>query len=1568
MSTSIILKSSNISHLPTANRVEILPTTEQVVQWIIDHPEAIVDEDSKGMLNKINSFNVVSTIDSDNESTCSENLNSSSLSQQEKQMKFAKRDDFKSGDQYAIYVRSHICPGMLVRCCRDFEEIRTGDAGIVLKVEPDELHDLNVRVDFNSHERPFWMCFVHLEMLENPSDEIKLSSITYGSQVKIKPASTIARTQVVKNVVGVVTAINGLEVIVDFPQQKSWCGQLGDLELVHPASTEIDLYEIIDDWSQSLKSLTVSSNETSAKHLLERSTSFWQSSNTQGRPWIRLEVRENILIHSMSVRIEPNDCSHQPSTIIVRTGDNLSNLRDFNWVTIRPTDTHVVLLSNVRQYFSWIEIYIKQCRNNGIQCRIHDLYFIGKRKQSDLEAMMTNASFLANDSDSSEPSFTTTLNNYPEERIVCGLNQARDESGSRVYVWGLNDKEQLAGLKGSKVKIPMFSSILSNLKPIHIAGGSKSLFVVSQDGNLYACGEGTNGRLGLGHNNNVSSPQQVPVINQYIVKKVAVHSGGKHAMAITLDGKIFSWGEGEDGKLGHGNRLTLEKPKLIESLRTKRVRDIACGSAHSAAITSQGELYTWGLGEYGRLGHGDNNTLLKPKLIQKLVGQRVVQVACGSRDAQTLCLTEDGLVYSWGDGDFGKLGRGGSDGCSVPHPIERLNGLGIIQIECGAQFSLALTRTGEVWTWGKGDYYRLGHGSDQHIRKPTPIQCMRGKKVIHVAVGALHCLAVTDAGQVYGWGDNDHGQQGSGNTSVNKKPTLVVGLDGVHVNRVACGSSHSIAWSLPELESEFERKEAVPFTVPKDPLGGHSLGMYSLDDLTTSSPISRNKTKQPRKSLSEVVLSLESTAALQVSLTHILNAIKILQARSCIIAALTSHAQIKSHQTLFESDKILNEEKLEELDKQEMMVQANQRDLICSQIANGGGESLAEECELSVEPDDPEYPSNALPNTSSSLYRSLTSSMSLSASSFNNVNQKHSKMSTSAMSVMACIINHQEEMINETKAPKSSLDDFMILFGETESRSLLELLKLSVCGRISGAQSNAETVANTLIELGLSSSTIGNMIIETCISELEDLTSRHCLEKTPKPVVQESSHPYVDDITLVGHVKIPGAEFLRIEFDPQCSTEKRNDPLIIMDSSGRVIATRSGREFAQWAQEIRIPGDEMRWKFTSDNSVNGWGFKFLVHAIMPASYLQELGSDRKILSQPSIDLVMVLLDSKLSPQNSNVLLRLISALSQCAQKGTLSINQRIWCLKKIHYYLTTSKLAAQHMTDVSLLEIIQPLIPMILKQYEYEEGQVRTGVHLMHSEYFQCMIALACDLNVDNVLPENEAHKWSWFKRYCAAVRVAKAMIRRAVLPKAFCVDVRKKLEATTGSAPVNNVPNEHASSMTSSSSYYQSSSLHASIQSEAELEESIEKMPFEDHIIFTPNHDSQLLQWFNRRPEDWAFSWGGGASTIFGWGHNHRGQLGGLDGSRIKIPTPCEALSMLRPVQVVGGEQTLYAVTHDGKVYATGYGAGGRLGIGGTDSVAVPTLIESLQHVFIRKVAGKFLFIEGQVTKTVKF
>uniref|UniRef100_A0A3B3ZI62 Uncharacterized protein n=1 Tax=Periophthalmus magnuspinnatus TaxID=409849 RepID=A0A3B3ZI62_9GOBI len=98
----------------------------------------------------------------------------------------------------------------------------------------------------------------------------------------------------------------------------------------------------------------------------------------------------------------------------------------------------------------------------------------------------------------------------------------------------------------------------------------------------------------------------------------------------------------------HGNTIpdipsaeSTNVPRLIEALKTKRIRDIACGSSHSAAITSSGELYSWGLGEYGRLGHGDNTTQ-KPQMVEGLRGKKIVHVAVGA--LHCLAVTETGQV------------------------------------------------------------------------------------------------------------------------------------------------------------------------------------------------------------------------------------------------------------------------------------------------------------------------------------------------------------------------------------------------------------------------------------------------------------------------------------------------------------------------------------------------------------------------------------------------------------------------------------------------------------------------------------------------------------------------------------------------------------------------------------------------------------------------------------------------------------------------------------------------------------------------------------------------------------
>ncbi|XP_020707195.2 E3 ubiquitin-protein ligase HERC2 isoform X3 [Athalia rosae] len=1513
-------------------------TPETVVGWLLENPDTTCSDTET-----VSSADVLS----DSDGSTSEEVEDTTSAHETGAVPpqaYMQRADFLSVDEYAIYIRDNVTAGMFVRCCKRYEEVAYGDVGQVVKIDPEGLHDLNVQVAWQRKGSTYWVRFIHIELLGHPPSLPGLPALKVGDKVRVKPAVAIPKYKwgsVNHHCIGVVTGIinNGNDVTVDFPQQSSWTGCAAEMERVpsyhhavscdschlspisgprfkckpcenynlcencfytkrshrhgfnriaEPGSAAVyagkpgryhrqDLTEpsLIENWSRCISTLSVSSRETWANRLVDGSGKYWQSCGSKGKHWIRLEMLPGILIHSLKITVNPEDSSYMPSVILVSAGDSFSSLLELTTITVRNADTVVTLIQDLREYYACIEISIKQCRNGGIDCKIHALHIVGRKKIFENQ-LATSVSFLASDWEAVQEQPTTQRTGDVRQH-------------SAVYVWGLNDKDQLGGLKGSKVKLPVYSEVLSQLKPIHVAGGSKTLFIVSQEGKLYACGEGTNGRLGLGDDNNVNEPRPIPFLSQYVIKKVAVHSGSKHALALTMGGKVFSWGEGEDGKLGHGNHLSLHKPRLIEALKSKRIRDVACGSGHSAAIASNGELYTWGLGEYGRLGHGDTNSQLRPKLVEALVGRRVIQVACGSRDAQTMALTEDGSVYSWGDGDFGKLGRGGSDECYTPLLVDRLNGLGVVQIECGAQFSLALTKYGEVWTWGKGDYFRLGHGNDHHIRKPTIVEGLRGKIVVHVAVGALHCLAVTDTGQVYAWGDNDHGQQGNGTTVVNRKPSLVHGLEDAKVNRVACGSSHSIAWVLTD-QPATSNQEPVTFTTDKDPLGQATLGFLDLVESNTNAI-----SKASRPSLSHIILSLESNVAKQQALQHVINALNIMQARSAVVIALHSHSTLASCGPMSSPDTPPEATMSSSIGHTHTVYQN------VGEIAQGGGEAPANVAEVAnivtstrATPESEECPLAAFP--------SMSSSASLSS--------KASKMSTSAMSVIAATLTSNAQVVGDGNTTEPGLDEFTSTLTEDDARMLVDLLKLAVANRICDAAK--ETISSVLVALGNANHQIANMLLELCVTELEDIAANsNSLNMTPQIVMQETPHPYIDDTTLGGHVKIPGAEALRVEFDRQCSTERRHDPLTIMDSTGRVLAIKSGREWSEWATEVRVQGDELRWRFSSDGSVNGWGWRFTVHPVLATLAPHELGSDRAVLSQPSIALAECLLGNSLISTDRHIVTRLAATLAQCSQLSILTAPQRMWALKKLQVvYLSGPGIRPED----TLSTLLDSLPQALLRQYEYEDPAVRGGKQLMHSDFFKVLIALACDLELDAMQCCSEVHKWSWFRRYCLAARVAKALIRRTPLPKPFCLEVTKRINEMTTEG--DGTARDH-----------------------------------ENHDFFKQEHDEQLLLWLNRRPEDWALSWDGSAA-IYGWGHNHRGQLGSLEGAKIKLPSPCESLSALRPVQLAGGEQTLMAVTADGKVYATGFGAVGRLGIGGTDSVQIPTLLESIQHIFVKKVA----------------
>ena len=177
--------------------------------------------------------------------------------------------------------------------------------------------------------------------------------------------------------------------------------------------------------------------------------------------------------------------------------------------------------------------------------------------------------------------------------------------------------------------------------------------------------------------------------------------------------------------------------------------------------------------------------------------------------------------------------------------------------------------------------------------------------------------AVTDSGQVYAWGDNDHGQQGNGTTTVNRKPDQVHGLQGHRVSRVACGSSHSVCWTCQDSPSA-SCHEPVLFTESKDALGAgfvtnnvtndsnnsNSNANTSLPSIPQSNTLPVYPRKSQRPSLARIILSLESNVAKQQALQHILNTLHILYAREAVVSALTPHGGQPTMNTIKEPTKV----------------------------------------------------------------------------------------------------------------------------------------------------------------------------------------------------------------------------------------------------------------------------------------------------------------------------------------------------------------------------------------------------------------------------------------------------------------------------------------------------------------------------------------------------------------------------------------------------------------------------------------------------------------------------------------
>ncbi|OLL22852.1 Protein pim1 [Neolecta irregularis DAH-3] len=405
---------------------------------------------------------------------------------------------------------------------------------------------------------------------------------------------------------------------------------------------------------------------------------------------------------------------------------------------------------------------------------------------------------------------------------------------------------------------------------------------------VYVFGTGTMAELGLGPASNCQIVKR-PRLNTFLdlekVGAVDISVGGMHSAALAFDGKIYTWGVNDQGALGRDTRWEVPPPKatvngdadaddseedenepinpresvpgvVVELPQDVNVVSVACGDSITAAITDEGELYTWGTFRCseGLLGYSPHYAIMHyPALIHGL--HHVVQVVCGTD--HILALTAHGKVFAWGNGQQCQLGRKVVERTRNNALTPREFGLKNIKvIGTGSYHSFAIDNTGTVFSWGLNQFGQCGlanqgNQNEAVIGNPTRVHSLKGYDVVGITGGEHHSIAVTRSGDVLAWGRLDGCQLGlcksdlppekvykddGGRPRYIYSPTKVPGIP--PVEKVFCGTHHNVAitkdgaawsWGFGEMYQVGHGPPGEDITVPTQIVNTATTGVHMVN-------------------------------------------------------------------------------------------------------------------------------------------------------------------------------------------------------------------------------------------------------------------------------------------------------------------------------------------------------------------------------------------------------------------------------------------------------------------------------------------------------------------------------------------------------------------------------------------------------------------------------------------------------------------------------------------------------------------------------------------------------------------
>jgi len=338
-------------------------------------------------------------------------------------------------------------------------------------------------------------------------------------------------------------------------------------------------------------------------------------------------------------------------------------------------------------------------------------------------------------------------------------------------------------------------------------GGYHNLALTSQ-GQLCAWGAGWYGQLGLGKNvQKQLVPRPIIILeNEVLLSKIAC--GWNHTVVLTKEGEVLTWG-GDSNDFGMHRVAGFPKDAAIKK--------VAAGASFTMAVAGDGQLYAWGSGVDGRLGVGNLKNFRNPQKVIFDVVVKVVSVALGK--AHALAVTEQGHVFSWGCGNKGQLGLGDESSRMTPVSIPGLSN--IKRVCAGESHSVALSDKGLVYTWGDGEHGQLGLGNSKQELSPCHVTGLPEEVlIVRISTGQWHTMAITMFGDLFVWGNNVFGQLGLGHLNNVTLPEFVDTMpERKFVIQAVGGEKHSVFLlaDVNLLENKSKTIQARIFSPPAKP-------------------------------------------------------------------------------------------------------------------------------------------------------------------------------------------------------------------------------------------------------------------------------------------------------------------------------------------------------------------------------------------------------------------------------------------------------------------------------------------------------------------------------------------------------------------------------------------------------------------------------------------------------------------------------------------------------------------------------------------------------------------------------